>query len=839
MLYKLTGFFNPTVTHPTFLTPIFLSGNRSYVQELDDDGRTLAFHPTEIVSADLIGLPQSPAPDFIQTEGEDGYWAFQASATGAVLHGRGKDMMRSLKDCLDDPAVLASPFVHLDIVRFVGDRSREATALRRVFDDLALHSREDAEFWRDLSILLPAVKDGLRGMKDDAVSEELYERFVRIASVRVEDKTPFLLMGQALYDFVHNRRPKFRTAMREPNRLARIFDLKDLTPKPRPGGPKGVSLEPQSGQTPDTDDAPAPTRRGTGKSLLSLLRDVVKELEDDIRRRLDRDPALNAPLDREWTDAREVGRTATGFQEWREGEITQAAVHWVLSAVFVRFLEDNRLIDEIWLSGPTAERREAARGLHQGFVRRNPSLSDREYLLDAFQAVAGMPGMGPLFDPRHNPVWRLQPTGDGAAALIGFFQKVDTASGALLFDLTRPDLNTRFLGDLYQDLSDATRARYALLQTPEFVEEFILDRTLEPAVAEYGLTGFRIIDPTCGSGHFLLGAFHRLLEHWRTEEPNTPPRALVQRALGSVHGVDLNPFAVAIARFRLLITALAASGIHRLEDAPDFPLNLAIGDSLLHGRHFGQMDLSLQLDDTDHAKTLRHVYHAEDPEALARILGQQYHAVVGNPPYITVKDKALNQAYRERFSSCHRAYALSVPFIERFFDLAMDGRVERSIKDKIENYFENYESIKASMPDGENVMIGKGPPSFAGHVGLIVSNSFMKREFGKKLIESVLPQFDLTDIVDTTGASIPGHGTPTCILFGRNRAPLGETIKALLGKKGGPSIIADPAHGQVWTAILDQIDNVPSESEFITATTFPRTVYARHPWSIGGGERLN
>ncbi len=33
---------------------------------------------------------------------------------------------------------------------------------------------------------------------------------------------------------------------------------------------------------------------------------------------------------------------------------------------------------------------------------------------------------------------------------------------------------------------------------------------------------------------------------------------------------------------------------------------------------------------------------------LNRILGQQYHVVVGNPPYITVKDQALNQAYRNR-----------------------------------------------------------------------------------------------------------------------------------------------------------------------------------------------
>ena len=48
----------------------------------------------------------------------------------------------------------------------------------------------------------------------------------------------------------------------------------------------------------------------------------------------------------------------------------------------------------------------------------------------------------------------------------------------------------------------------------------------------------------------------------------------------------------------------------------------------------------------------------------------------------------------------------------------------------------------------------------------------MKREFGKKLIEEYLARpIDLTHVIDTSGAYIPGHGTPTVILFGRNRQP--------------------------------------------------------------------
>ena len=52
----------------------------------------------------------------------------------------------------------------------------------------------------------------------------------------------------------------------------------------------------------------------------------------------------------------------------------------------------------------------------------------------------------------------------------------------------------------------------------------------------------------------------------------------------------------------------------------------------------------------------------------------------------------------------------------------------------------------------------------------------MKREFGAKLIEEVLPRLDLTCAVDCSGAYIPGHGTPTVILFGRNRPPVEQVL---------------------------------------------------------------
>ncbi|WP_244908997.1 BREX-2 system adenine-specific DNA-methyltransferase PglX [Malikia spinosa] len=538
--------------------------------------------------------------------------------------------------------------------------------------------------------------------------------------------------------------------------------------------------------------------------LLADLTRLLKRLETDLLQRIEDVPELKASLRDEWQAARDADRCAETFETWVDQVITQAGVHWLLSCVFLRFIEDNQLVERPWLGGTSESGRLAlVRDRHDAYFQTHPLQNDRDYLLAAFREAGTLPGLHTFFDEAHNPAFRLGLSGDAAMALRQFWQQIDPNTGALLHDFTDPDWNTRFLGDLYQDLSEATRKRYALLQTPEFVEEFILDRTLTPAIREFGFREVRLIDPTCGSGHFLLGGFHRLLAEWQRHEPGRNPVDLAQKALDAVAGVDLNPFAVAISRFRLFVAALQASGVQRLANAHDFKVSVAIGDSLLHGTRFG---LTQSQDLFDVAEThadsgLAHAYASEDLPEVQRILGRQYHAVVGNPPYIVVKDVALNAAYRQKYASCHRQYSLGAPFTERFFELAV------------------------TAADGHS----------AGYVGLITANSFMKREFGSKLIEQVLPRLDLTHVVDTSGAYIPGHGTPTVILFGRHRTPVDAGVRTVMGIKGEPSTPVDPAHGLVWSAILGQIDQASSESDFVSVVDTPRKTLANHPWSIGGG----
>jgi hypothetical protein len=531
--------------------------------------------------------------------------------------------------------------------------------------------------------------------------------------------------------------------------------------------------------------------------LLSTLKGQLTDLLADLHRQVDTVPEIDERLRREYQRAFDAERTGWTFTEWAEDRLTQVAVGWLLGCVFVRYCEDNALIDDPMIGG-TGNAATLARAAQQDYFRAHPTDSDREYLQHVFRKAAQLQGLDGVLGEGRSPLWLTDPSGDACTELLALFRRTDDA-GDLVLDFTDPNRDTRFLGDLYQDLSEHAKKTYALLQTPNFVEEFILDRTLDPAIESVGLANVSLIDATCGSGHFLLGAFERLWHRWTDAEPAMPADQRAAKALDAVWGVDINPFAAAIARFRLLVAAMQRAGQRRLADVKGYPIHVAVGDSLLWGASNQSFEGMEGAGGGDH----QFLYATEDADALRDTFRRRFTAVVGNPPYIVPKDKAANAAYRERYKSCHRQYSLGVPFTELFFDLAESANPATARR--------------------------------AGFVGMITANSFMKREFGKRLITEYIPRWDLTHVVDTSGAYIPGHGTPTVILFGRNQPPVADAIRAVQGIRGEPSTPADPTKGLVWTAIVSQIDEPDSESDYISVADTKRARFGVHPWSIGGG----
>ncbi|OBF38942.1 DNA methylase [Mycolicibacterium peregrinum] len=538
-----------------------------------------------------------------------------------------------------------------------------------------------------------------------------------------------------------------------------------------------------------------------GGALTAELRPQLGLLVDDMRERLNADAAVVDRWRQQHREAVSQELTAGSFTDWVDDQLTQAAVGWLLTSVFVRFCEDNLLLGEsgVWITHVDVRLRQRALDTENAFYQADPDRSYREWLEKAFSALRANRATAPLVD-EHAAIGIISPSSDAVHTVLSFWRRTDD-DGNLLWRFDDVELSTRFLGDLYQDLSEYAKKKYALLQTPVFVEEFILEQTLIPALAERPLEGFKVIDPTCGSGHFLLGAFEILVDRWHREAPGLEVRARVNKALESVYGVDVNPFATAIAMFRLIVAALKQTGDRSLLNAPAFTLNLASGDSLLHGPDalgrtgFDYGDESFDKD----AVASRFSYRTEDVPKLRRFLSAgQYDVVVGNPPYITVKDKALKDRYREIYHYCKGQYVLTVPFMERFFQLAKSGQQ-------------------------------------SGWVGQITSNSFMKREFGASIIVDFLARKDLRLIVDSSGAHIPGHGTPTVIIVGRNDARAHEMVRAVLGVQGELGIPDNPSRGKVWSSVVEHVDEPGYQDQWITVVDLPRTRLDQHPWSLAGG----
>jgi hypothetical protein len=105
--------------------------------------------------------------------------------------------------------------------------------------------------------------------------------------------------------------------------------------------------------------------------------------------------------------------------------------------------------------------------------------------------------------------------------------------------------------------------------TPSSLISELLDSALEPVLdeavrrldkeaAERALLAVTVLDPACGSGHFLIAAAHRIAKRLaavRTSDPEPGPDA-VQRALRDVvaqciHGIDVNEMAVELCKVSL------------------------------------------------------------------------------------------------------------------------------------------------------------------------------------------------------------------------------------------------------------------------------------------------
>jgi len=523
--------------------------------------------------------------------------------------------------------------------------------------------------------------------------------------------------------------------------------------------------------------------------LTAALRDHVARIAVDLRKMLQapgatRNRALQLHVDE---------KVAEDFDVWTDLLSRRAAVLWVLKSVYVRVLEDRGLLKPGRLLDPEAQ---------QLFEKLAPRLGETAFLRWLYRDLASPQGGLPeLFSLQ--PAEIAFPSNELSKKLIEFWRYRDADTGSH-WSFAEERFEGELMGDLYQELDPVVKDRFALCQTPDFVRAFILDRTLTPAIETFGADTVRMIDPACGSGHFLIDGLKRLVAATQAQHPDWSHLELVTHALERVVGIDLNDYACGLARARLVMTAAELTGVATLAEAAQFHPHVYWGDGLEQvEREEIKPSVQYKLFEKVEEKPRAVLTRSDVREALKKVFATRFHAVVANPPYNAERD-ALRKVYHRdkigtsrRYVSAHREYSLCCPFTERSFQLA-------------------------------------GAEAF---VGLILANNFMTRDFGTPLIEKVLAQKDLTLVADLSGAILAESGfeTPTLLLFARNRPPTSKSIRALLGKKGDTARSGDLSQNPVWKSLLDGWASPGFDNAYVSVDDLPRNSFGVHPWSLRGG----
>ena len=131
---------------------------------------------------------------------------------------------------------------------------------------------------------------------------------------------------------------------------------------------------------------------------------------------------------------------------------------------------------------------------------------------------------------------------------------------------TRLDNGRRFSFAGGEEARGNARKKSGSYYTPDSLVQVLLDRTLDPIVARAEAEGgadeilkLSVIDPACGSGHFLLGAARRMATRialLRDSEAPDYSAAMRDVARQCVYGVDRNPMAVELAKVAMWIEAV-------------------------------------------------------------------------------------------------------------------------------------------------------------------------------------------------------------------------------------------------------------------------------------------
>lgn len=235
-------------------------------------------------------------------------------------------------------------------------------------------------------------------------------------------------------------------------------------------------------------------------------------------------------------------------------------------AIFVRYLEDRKILIPTYFEKVASRRKEWMRLLEQA-----PSVAVAEpqmaelYFLRALQNKDFTYALfAQLADDFNGDTFPVEDEADYIQQahldkLRGFLQGNTSPQEELFFFAYRFDvIPIELISTIYEEFYNERTGKgrnQGSHYTPPALVEFVLAHTLTPEVLA---TKPRVLDPACGSGIFLVESFRRMVRHlWAQQGGKRVSRPQLRKILREqIAGMDINEEAVRVAAFSLYLAFL-------------------------------------------------------------------------------------------------------------------------------------------------------------------------------------------------------------------------------------------------------------------------------------------
>jgi hypothetical protein len=321
--------------------------------------------------------------------------------------------------------------------------------------------------------------------------------------------------------------------------------------------------------------------------------------------------------------------------------------------------------------------------------------------------------------------------------------------------------------------------------TPQYIVEYIVKNTVGKLIAgktPEEISAIKILDPACGSGSFLIGAYTYLLRYhldWYVNNKPKKHKAAVFQVkenewylttaekkrilLDNIFGVDIDSQAVEVTKLSLLLKVLEHESRESIDNQaklglegvlPNLGDNIKCGNSLI-GPEYYELEQQQTLFDEAEMRRVNVFDWDDERKGFGGIMRRGgFNAVIGNPPYVriqTMKEWAPTEVefYKRHYVAASKGnYDIYVVFVERALQLL----------------------------------------NVTGRMGYILPHKFFQGKYGQPLRELIAKGKHLDEIVHFGDQQVfAGATTYTCLLF--------------LEKEGGPCFRYVKAHDlDTWRA---------------------------------------